>query len=636
MALDLGELVARLRVDDSQYTAGLKAAPATARTAGQQIGDGLIRGADGRLRDARGRFVRAGQDAGTGVGEGLERGFKPSLGRITGLLATIGLGKLAIDAAKFGVDVYSSNEKAAISFTTMLGSAEKAQAFLGQMKDFAAATPFEFPELQTASSRLISAGIESGKVIPIMKTLGDVTSGMGTGSDGINRATVALQQMQAAGRITGEDLNQLRDAGIPVYDLLAAATGKSKEEVVKLAQAGKLGKTELDAMMGALESGKGLEKFSGLMEAQAQSLDGMMSNLKDTLGQGLATAIDESGLDDTLKGAITGITAALPGLIGGLKETITFLGSVGSWVSEHSGMLASLATILGVLAGGFVALSIAQSVASAGGFLTWVTGVMKATQAWTAVQWLLNVAMNANPIGLIVIAIAALVAGIIVAYNTSEDFRNIVNGAFTAVGEMGRWLWNKALAPALRAIVNGFAWVVEGIANMLDALGNVPGFEWAKEAAGKLRGMAEQARNAAKGIKDIPASKSVKISITVGGADKLDAAARNFRALGIMGARARGGPVARGGLYLVGEEGPELVRFDNAGTVYPAGQTRQMLASGSRSGIGQASGAGGGGGLDVGAIRRAMEGMTMNARFDNIDRLATYTTARVVLAAERL
>ena len=81
---------------------------------------------------------------------------------------------------------------------------------------------------------------------------------MGTGSEGVKRATIALQQMSAAGRITGEDLNQLRDAGIPVYDLLSSATGKSKEEVVKLAQAGKLGKKELGAMMEALESGKGL------------------------------------------------------------------------------------------------------------------------------------------------------------------------------------------------------------------------------------------------------------------------------------------------------------------------------------------------------------------------------------------
>lgn len=56
-----------------------------------------------------------------------------------------------------------------------------------------------------------------------------------------------------------------------------------------------------------------------------------------------------------------------------------------------------------------------------------------ATSAWTAVQWLLNLALTANPIGLVIIAIAALVAGIIYAYNHSETFRKIVQGAFHAV-----------------------------------------------------------------------------------------------------------------------------------------------------------------------------------------------------------
>jgi tape measure domain-containing protein len=221
--------------------------------------------------------------------------FGPAaVGTAIGGLATGGvlaLGAVGAAAGRMGLDVASGNEQARISFTTMLGSAQKADKFLRQLQKFAAQTPFEFPELQTAASSLISAGINASKVIPIMRTLGDVTSGMGTGSEGVQRATVALQQMNAAGRITGEDLNQLRDAGIPVYDLLAKATGKSKAEVVALAQAGKLGRKELGQMMKALETGAGLERFSGLMDKQSHSLAGMASTLKDTLGQGLARAI---------------------------------------------------------------------------------------------------------------------------------------------------------------------------------------------------------------------------------------------------------------------------------------------------------------------------------------------------------
>jgi tape measure domain-containing protein len=212
----------------------------------------------------------------SGLHEGVSA-ISSSLGKIGALAA----GAFAVDKlvswGKAGIGVAADMQQTSISFETMLGSGQKAQAFLKDLRAFAAATPFEFPELATAASSLISVGIETSKVIPIMTTLGNVTSGMGTGSDGVKRATVALQQMNAAGRITGEDLNQLRDAGIPVYDLLAGAIGKSKEEVAKLAQNGKLGKKELDLMMGALESGKGLERFNGLMQKQSQTLNGVIS-----------------------------------------------------------------------------------------------------------------------------------------------------------------------------------------------------------------------------------------------------------------------------------------------------------------------------------------------------------------------
>ena len=558
MALDLGTLVAKLKVDDSEYKKGLKDAPRTAEEAGKQIGDKV------------------------------ESGARPGLGRLTKLLASLGLGALAVGAAKYGVETYAANEKAAISFTTMLGSAEKAQSFLDKMKDFAATTPFEFPELQTAASSLISAGVNADKVLPIMRTLGDVTSGMGTGSEGIKRATVALQQMQAAGKITGEDLNQLRDAGIPVYDLLAAATGKSKDQIVALAQAGKLGKKELDAMMTALESGKGLEKFNGLMDAQSKSLEGTISNLKDTLGQNLADAV--APIMPFIKEGIGKLTESLPGVVSNLKGFSEWLVATGKgaqeaygWLAKHEGVIKPLAVTVGVLVLGYQALALAQGIAAAGGFLSFVGQVTGLTRAWAVVQGILNVVMAANPIALVVIAIAALVAGFIVAYNTSEDFRNVVNGAFDAVADAGRWLWNNALAPAFRFIVSGFAGVMRALADFVGALGNIPGFEWAKDAAGKLRGMADQAEAAARGIKNIPDRKDVEINLQINGAAKLDAVGRNFRALQIQGALASGGPVSRTGAYLVGEEGPEIVKLAAGQEVVPAGRTRSIL-SGSGNG----------------------------------------------------
>jgi tape measure domain-containing protein len=218
------------------------------------------------------------------------RGILGGIGRgiMTGVKITAGV---AAAAGAIGIKTAASMETARIGFATMLGSGRKARAFLSDLADFAAKTPFAFPELQTASSRLVSAGVETRKIIPMMTTLGDVTAGMGTGSEGITRATNALQQMIAAQRISAEDLNQLRDAGIPVYDLLASALGKTKGEVVALKDEGKLGGEALTALLGALETGKGLERFNGLMEKQSSSLEGRWSTLKDTVTMGLAGAV---------------------------------------------------------------------------------------------------------------------------------------------------------------------------------------------------------------------------------------------------------------------------------------------------------------------------------------------------------
>lgn len=504
--------------------------------------------------------------------------------RFAGLAATaaVGLGVAAggalLSAGTVGIRTAANMETANIGFTTMLGSGQKAQAFLSKLQTFAAATPFEFPELQTAASSLISAGINANKVIPIMTSLGNATSGMGTGSEGVKRATVALQQMNAAGKITGQDLNQLRDAGIPVYDLLSTATGKSKASVAALAQAGKLGSKELGQMMAALESGKGLERFSGLMDKQSQSLVGLWSTLKDTFSQGMAAAIGPAIplIKQGLGGAISFTAAQAPHLASALKSATGAVTALVAGFRDHTGTMAAsgnkwavwgaaahtaavsvrnvagqvaekirglfphnagggvdFAAVLGkveagarrmwpqiqhaatqmhgigptltvagagmkflsghidtvvrflpLLLAGIVAWRAAQAlgnaadialvpVRAAGVIATFAsasanralataisqqTGAQTisseatgrstvglvaqkvaaiasaaASKAMAAGQWLLNAAMTANPIGLVVAAIALLVVGFIYAYKKSETFRDIVIGVFDLV-----------------------------------------------------------------------------------------------------------------------------------------------------------------------------------------------------------
>jgi tape measure domain-containing protein len=276
-----------------------------------------------------GSFGKLNQAAGKSLSSGIT-----SLGGTVakfGKAGAIAFGAAGVAAAGFGLKIASGNEQAKISFTTMLGSAKRADKFLRQLQQFAAKTPFEFPELQTAASSLISVGIKADKVIPIMTSLGNATSGMGTGAEGVKRATVALQQMTAAGKITAEDLNQLRDAGIPVFDLLTKATGKTTAQIAKMAANGKLGKKELTQLMSALESGKGLERFAGLMDKQSHSLAGLASTFKDVAGQAFA------GL----------ATSAFPLIKSGLADMSTGLGHLSAWVKDNKGALGSVFKVIG-------------------------------------------------------------------------------------------------------------------------------------------------------------------------------------------------------------------------------------------------------------------------------------------------
>lgn len=256
---------------------------ATARAA-----DSLTRGTGATARAAQNADNRLNKLARGGMSA--TRDLAMSTARYTtyGATALVAAGGAA---TLFGIKTAASMQTSRIAFETMLGSGRKADVFLKDLAAFAAKTPFDFPGLQTAASSLISAGIDANKVIPIMTTLGDVTSGMGTGAEGIQRATIALQQMNAAQKVNAEDLNQLRDAGIPVYDLLSASMGKTKKEIAGMAAAGTLGAEGLDAIMKGLETGKGLERFNGLMEKQSASLEGTWSTLKDTFGMGMANAL---------------------------------------------------------------------------------------------------------------------------------------------------------------------------------------------------------------------------------------------------------------------------------------------------------------------------------------------------------
>lgn len=112
--------------------------------------------------------------------------------------------------------------------------------------------------------------------------------------------------------------------------------------------------------------------------------------------------------------------------------------------------------------------------------------VAAATVVWTVVQRGLNLVLLANPIGLVIAAIAALAAGVIYAYKHSDTFRKIVDGAFRAVATAGQWMWEHVLRPTFKFLVDAWFTVAGAIVN-----GAARAFGWVPGLGGKLKAAAE-------------------------------------------------------------------------------------------------------------------------------------------------
>lgn len=171
----------------------------------------------------------------------------------------------------------SMMEKANIGFTTMLGSASKAKTFLEDLAEFAAKTPFEFPDLLDASKRMLAYGFSAQQVLPTMEAVGNATAALGMGSEGIGRIILALGQMRAKAKVSGEEMRQLTETGIPAWEILSEAMGKSVAEVMKLSEKGLI---PADKAIQDLIDGMN-KRFPDMMKKMENTWEGITSTLKD-------------------------------------------------------------------------------------------------------------------------------------------------------------------------------------------------------------------------------------------------------------------------------------------------------------------------------------------------------------------
>lgn len=216
---------------------------------------------------------------------GFSKGIAAVRAGIGGLAATVGtvmaplaalvsLGA-ALGAVFKGVSLAAEAESMEASFTTMLGSGEKAKAMLKDIKDLGARTPFEFPDLAQAARSLMAGGQKTG-IIQTLTTLGDLAS---VAQKPVAELASIYSKIRGGGILNAEDLNQLTDNGIPILQEFSRMLGVSVMEVRKLGSESKLTADMMDQAFAAMTSRGGVA-FNA-MTLQSKTFSGLLSTLKD-------------------------------------------------------------------------------------------------------------------------------------------------------------------------------------------------------------------------------------------------------------------------------------------------------------------------------------------------------------------
>lgn len=347
----------------------------------------------------------------------LQKNTQSSLGNIASLVAKVAA---AIAAAftgvvTLGVQGNAQMEQYQNTLATVLKDEKAAAEVLKWATEFAAKTPFEIPGIVEATAKLESYGLKATEVLP---RVGDMASVMGKS---------LMQGVEAIADAQTGELERLKEFGITKNMIIAQAAEDGLGKVVNAkGQITDIAKFN-EALMALME-----EKFKGGMERQSKTFKGAVSNMQDAFGE--FTKDITKPIFDKLKNEINSLLKKIDqwkrdGTLDKWKDNIKeVLTNTYDLVVKVGGIFVSTAKFI-VDNWGTIAPVLWSVLAAVTAYMV----VQKITQliklwrganiAMTASQWLLNAAMNANPIGIVISAVAALVAGLVYLYKNNETVR---------------------------------------------------------------------------------------------------------------------------------------------------------------------------------------------------------------------
>jgi tape measure domain-containing protein len=281
------------------------------------------------------------------------------------------------------------------SFVSMTGSADKAKEVVADLVDFTAKTPFQLTGVGTAAKQLLSFGVQTGNLLPIMKQLGDVAA---TVDKPIEEIAAIFGKAKAKGKVMTEELLQLAEKGIPIIDVLADRFGVTKDVIFEAASKSQI---SFDVLAEAMETmtKKGGFAFKG-MENQSKTLAGKFSTLKDNVNLSLAAIGDTLVKTLDIKGLLDGLTIGLQSITIGIQS----FAAENPMLTKFLVIMTGIVAILGPLAVGIGLVGLALGVAFA-------------------------------PVTLITLAIAALIAGGVLLVENWDAISDAIGGTIAIIIE---------------------------------------------------------------------------------------------------------------------------------------------------------------------------------------------------------
>lgn len=203
-----------------------------------------------------------------------------------GRMASSALAVLAIaeavkgmkDLASAVINVNDKFDRMHMTLGVVLKDQVRANALIKDMQQFAAETPFNTSSLMEAFQLLRNYGMETRKILPALKNIGDAAAASPRGMEfTVHRIALAIGQMKSQGKLMGQELRQLAEAGVGANEILQKHFNASIPEIQKMVKSGAI---SIDQVIDALLQGMD-ERFGGTMKKLAHSWSGLMERIRD-------------------------------------------------------------------------------------------------------------------------------------------------------------------------------------------------------------------------------------------------------------------------------------------------------------------------------------------------------------------